>query len=187
MMNNRVRSQRKSKIERQKVRTEIKKRFKKRKRIKAVQQARSRKKIFLFHVFSSLYMYTNLCIFVFVRSTLEKKKKEYTHIHTYIQRERERERPIICGGGETKRMVEQEGRDQCRLPGQPQHLIFIHPGPYFSVLLRSRERTRTKSLLGYLERFLEEVTSRCKLKSKRRKSREEHQPHPIGLSNLNLM
>ena len=187
MMNNRVRSQRKSKIERQKVRTEIKKRFEKRKRIKAIQQARSRKKIFLFHVFSSLYMYTNLCIFVFVRSTLEKKKKEYTHIHTYIQRERERERPIICGGGETKRMVEQEGRDQCRLPGQPQHLIFIHPGPYFSVLLRSRERTRTKSLLGYLERFLEEVTSRCKLKSKRRKSREEHQPHPIGLSNLNLM
>ena len=155
-MNNRVRSQRKSRIERQKVRTEIKKRFEKRKRIKAVQQARSRKKIFLFHVFSSLYMYTNLCIFVFVRSTLEKKKKEYTHIHIYIYTERERER-------ETNNMWRRRDEKDGRTRGEgsmpvarattapdlhPSWTILLSPAPF----TRTNENEKSSRISGAISR-----------------------------------
>lgn len=107
----------------------------------------SKKRDFSLLCFSNLCMHLYLC----VRHWKERNGKE-------IEiggggGSRERERAIMCGGGETKRTVEQEGRDQCRLPGQPRHLIFIHPGPYFSVLPRSRERTGTKCPLGYLDWF----------------------------------
>lgn len=55
------------------------------------------------------------------------------HLYLCVQAgvAREREGQIMYGGGETKRTIEQEGRDQCWLPWQPRHLIFIHRGPYF--------------------------------------------------------
>ncbi|KZC12952.1 hypothetical protein WN55_04849 [Dufourea novaeangliae] len=56
---------------------------------------------------------------------MQKTKQQERLFSLSLEKERqERERPIMCSGGEAKRTVEQEGRDQCRLPWQPRHL---HP------------------------------------------------------------